>query len=104
MNLSSPVSRREALRLVDVDDPGPHHAILREIFDLERTWCEGPDTGQSDEYEHAHLSEWLSRWEDPKIEDWALPLGARTEMGGLASPSRPTVRLDDPLTRGLHPA
>ena len=21
--------------------------------------------------EHAHLSEWLSRWEDPRIEDWA---------------------------------
>ncbi|WP_328421061.1 hypothetical protein OG470_04500 [Micromonospora sp. NBC_00389] len=107
--------------------------MLREIFDLERAWREGPDTGESDEYEqiyvaafllfligdpadsprlygakfrtgdmdlgigfdaqaifgagrretlqwlldngctdeHAHLSEWLSQWEDPKIDDWA---------------------------------
>ncbi|MFJ8577925.1 hypothetical protein [Micromonospora sp. NPDC093277] len=133
LDLSSPASRREALRMVDVDDPGHHHAMLREIFDLERTWREGPDMGDSDEYEqiyvtayllfligdpadsprlyaakfrtgdmdlgagfdaqaifgaggretlqwllengytdeHAHLSEWLSQWEDPKIEEWA---------------------------------
>jgi hypothetical protein len=105
----------------------------REVFDLERAWREGPDMGESDEYEqiyvtafllfligdpadsprlhgakfrtgdmdlgvgfdaqaifgagrcetlrwllengytdeHAHLSEWLSQREDPKIEDWA---------------------------------
>ncbi|MBQ0897422.1 hypothetical protein KBX37_30895 [Micromonospora sp. U56] len=133
LDVSSPAARREALRMVDVDDPGPHHAMLREIFGLERAWREGPDTGESDEYEqiyvaafllfligdpadsprlygakfrtgdmdlgigfdaqaifgagrretlqwlldngytdeHAHLSEWLSQWEDPKIEDWA---------------------------------
>lgn len=119
--------------MVEVDDPGPQHAILRKVFDLERTWREGPDTGESDEYEqiyvtafllfligdpadaprlcgakfrtgemdlgigfdaqaifgagrgetlqwllenghtdeHAHLSEWLSQGEDPKIEDLA---------------------------------
>ncbi|RSM70081.1 hypothetical protein DMB66_09830 [Actinoplanes sp. ATCC 53533] len=133
VDLSSPASRREALRMVDVGDPRPHHAMLREIFDLERTWREGRDSGESDEYEQiyvtafllfligdpadsprlyaakfrtgdmdlgigfdaqaifgagrhgtlrwlsengytderAHLSEWLSQAEDPKIEDWA---------------------------------
>ncbi|MEU1395059.1 hypothetical protein ABZ403_03185 [Micromonospora zamorensis] len=133
LDVSSPAARREALRMVDVDDPGPRHAMLREIFDLERAWREGPDPGESDEYEqiyvaafllfligdpaglatpvcsevppgdmdlglgfdaqaifgagrretlqwlldngytdeHAHLSEWLSQGEDPKIEDWA---------------------------------
>lgn len=133
LDLSSPASRREVLRMVDVDEPGRHHAMLREVFDLERAWREGPDGGESDEYEqiyvtafllfligdpadsprlygakfrtgdmdlgagfdaqaifgagrcetlrwllengytdeHAHLSEWLSQWEDPKIEDWA---------------------------------
>ncbi|MGC4757027.1 hypothetical protein [Micromonospora trifolii] len=132
-DVSSPAARREALRMVDVDDPGPQHAMLRRIFDLERAWREGPDPGESDEYEqiyvaafllfligdpadaprlygakfrtgdmdlgigfdaqaifgagrgetlqwlldngytdeHAHLSEWLSEGEDPKIEDWA---------------------------------
>jgi hypothetical protein len=130
---SNPASRREALRMVNVKDPRPHHAMLREIFDLERAWREGPEWGDSDEFEniylaafllflvgdpsdsprlygarfstgdmdlgagfdaqaifgagrsptlrwllengyveeHAHLSEWLSKWEDPKIEDWA---------------------------------
>ncbi|MET7371372.1 hypothetical protein [Micromonospora arida] len=133
LDASSPAARREVLRMVDVADPGPHHAMLREIFDLERAWREGPDPGESDEYEqiylaafllfligdpadsprlygakfrtgdmdlgigfdtqaifgagrretlrwlldngytdeHAHLSEWLSQGEDPKIEDWA---------------------------------
>ena len=40
VDLSSPARRREALRSVDVDDPRPHHALLREIFDLERAWRE----------------------------------------------------------------
>jgi hypothetical protein len=133
VDLSSAASRREALRTVDVDDPRPHHAMLQEIFDLERTWREGPDNGESDEYEQiyvaafllfligdpadsprlyaakfrtgdmdlgvgfdaqavfgagrhetlrwlaengfaderAHLSEWLTHAEDPRIEDWA---------------------------------
>ncbi|MEU8234600.1 hypothetical protein AB0C12_33850 [Actinoplanes sp. NPDC048967] len=133
VDLSSPARRREALRMVNVDDPRPHHALLREIFDLERTWREGSDYGESDEFEqiyvaayllfligdpadaprlyaakfrtgdmdlgigsdaqaifgagrqetlrwlaangyadeHAHLAEWLSHSEDPKIEDWA---------------------------------
>ncbi|MEU8611403.1 hypothetical protein AB0C29_25790 [Actinoplanes sp. NPDC048791] len=133
VDLSSPAGRREALRMVDVDDPRPRHALVREIFDLERTWREGSDHGESDEFEqiyvaafllfltgdpadaprlyaakfrtgdmdlgigfdaqaifgagrpetlrwlaangyaeeHAHLSEWLSHSEDPRIEDWA---------------------------------
>lgn len=133
VDLSSPALRRQALRIVDVGNPGPYHEMLREIFDLERIWREGPDNGESDEYEqiyvtafllfmigdpadsrrlyaakfctgdmdlgigfdaqsifgagrketlqwllengyadeHAHLSEWLLKWEDPKIEDWA---------------------------------
>jgi hypothetical protein len=59
MDLSSPASRREALRMVDVGDPRPHHAMLREIFDLERTWREGPDSGESDEYEQIYLTAFL---------------------------------------------
>ena len=45
VDLSTPASRREALRTVAVDDPGPHHAMLRAIFDLERAWRERPDDG-----------------------------------------------------------
>lgn len=44
IGLSSRASRREALRMVDV---------LREIFDLERSWREGPD---SDEYEQIQVT------------------------------------------------
>jgi hypothetical protein len=58
--------------------------MLREIFDLERSWREGPaifgagrretlawlsENGYTDG--HAHLSEWLSHAEDPSVEDWA---------------------------------
>ncbi|WP_091573757.1 hypothetical protein [Micromonospora sediminicola] len=56
LDLSSPASRREALRMVDVDDPGPHHAMLREIFDRERAWREGPDEGEGDEYEQIYVT------------------------------------------------
>jgi hypothetical protein len=59
VDLSSPALRREALRMVDVDDPRPHHAVLREIFDLERTWREGPDSGESDEYEQIYVTAFL---------------------------------------------
>lgn len=47
--------------MVDVDDPGPHHAMLREIFDLERAWREGAsaDAGESDAYEHIYLAAFL---------------------------------------------
>jgi hypothetical protein len=56
MDLSSPALRREALRMVDVADPRPHHAMLQEIFDLERTWREGPDSGEDDEFEQIYLA------------------------------------------------
>ncbi|WP_130507923.1 hypothetical protein [Krasilnikovia cinnamomea] len=59
LDLSSPASRREALRMVDVDDPGPYHAMLREIFDLERAWREGADMGESDEYEQIYVTAFL---------------------------------------------
>jgi hypothetical protein len=59
VDLSSPASRREALLTVDVDDPRPHHAMLREIFDLERAWREGPDSGGSDEYEQIYVAAFL---------------------------------------------
>jgi hypothetical protein len=59
VDLSTPASRRAALRLVDVDDPHPHHATLREIFDRERTWREGPDPGDSDEFEQIYLTAYL---------------------------------------------
>ncbi|MET8551736.1 hypothetical protein [Micromonospora zamorensis] len=59
LDVSSPAARREALRMVDVDDPGPQHAMLREIFDLERTWREGPDPGESDEYEQIYVAAFL---------------------------------------------
>jgi hypothetical protein len=45
--------------MVDVDDPGPHHAMLREVFDLERAWREGPDMGESDEYEQIYVTAFL---------------------------------------------
>ncbi|TDC36984.1 hypothetical protein E1166_21090 [Micromonospora sp. KC213] len=59
VDLSSPATRREALRMVDVGDPRPHHAMLQEIFDLERTWREGPDSGESDEYEQIYVTAFL---------------------------------------------
>ncbi|MFI5495929.1 hypothetical protein [Actinoplanes sp. NPDC051859] len=59
VDLSTPASRREALRMVDVGDPRPYHAMLREIFDLERGWREGPDNGESDEYEQIYLTAYL---------------------------------------------
>ncbi len=45
--------------MVDVGCPRPHHAMLREIFDLERSWREGPDSGDSDEYEQIYLAAFL---------------------------------------------
>jgi hypothetical protein len=45
--------------MVDVGDPRPHHAMLREIFDLERAWREGPDSGESDEYEQIYVTAFL---------------------------------------------
>jgi hypothetical protein len=42
--------------MVDVADPRPHHAMVREIFDLERAWREGPDGGESDEYEQIYVT------------------------------------------------
>jgi hypothetical protein len=59
VDLSSPVSRGDALRMVDVGYPRPHHAMLREIFDLERAWREGPDSGESDEYEQIYVTAFL---------------------------------------------
>ncbi|WBB50288.1 hypothetical protein O3597_07475 [Verrucosispora sp. WMMA2044] len=59
VDLSSPASRREALRMVDVGDPRPHHGMLRELFDLERDWREGPDGGESDEYEQIYVAAFL---------------------------------------------
>ncbi|MDY7084938.1 MAG: hypothetical protein SYR96_07510 [Actinomycetota bacterium] len=59
VDLSSPALRREALRMVDIDDPRPHHALLREVFDLEREWREGPDHGESDEFEQIYLAAFL---------------------------------------------
>ena len=59
VDLSTPALRREALRMVDVRYPRPHHAMLREIFDLERDWREGPDIGESDEYEQIYLAAFL---------------------------------------------
>jgi hypothetical protein len=42
--------------MVDLADPRPHQAMLREIFDLERSWREGPDSGESDEYEQIYVA------------------------------------------------
>ncbi|MEV0715143.1 hypothetical protein [Asanoa sp. NPDC050611] len=58
-DLSSPAARREAVRSVDVDDPRPHHAMLREVFDRERAWREGPDPGVDDEFEQIYLTAFL---------------------------------------------
>jgi hypothetical protein len=33
--------------------------MLREIFELERVWREGPDTGESDEYEQIYVTAFL---------------------------------------------
>jgi hypothetical protein len=33
--------------------------MLREIFDLERTWREGPDSGENDEYEQIYVTAFL---------------------------------------------
>lgn len=44
---------------MDVEDPRPRHALLREIFDLERTWREGADYGGSDEFEQIYLAAFL---------------------------------------------
>jgi hypothetical protein len=33
--------------------------MLREIFDLERTWREGPDNGDNDEYEQIYVTAFL---------------------------------------------
>ena len=56
VDLSTPASRREALRMVNVGDPRPHHAMLQEIFDLERAWREGLDVGECDEYEQIYVT------------------------------------------------
>ena len=132
-DLSTPRSRREALRLVSLDDPAPDHALLRQIFDYELAWRESPEEGAGDEFENiylcafllfvigdpadsprlyrakfgtsdfdlatgfdaqaifgagrsetlqwlrtsgfateeARLTEWLARWEDPTVDEWA---------------------------------
>jgi hypothetical protein len=132
-DLPTPRSRREALRLVSLDDPVPDHALLRQVFEYEMDWRESPEEGVDDEFEniylcafllfvvgdpadsrllyrakfgtgdfdlaagfdaqaifgagrsetlqwlatngfaneHARLTEWLARWEDPTIENWA---------------------------------
>ena len=59
MDLSTPSSRREALRRIDVNDPRPGHALLREIFDLERSWREGSDPGEDDEFEQIYVAAFL---------------------------------------------
>lgn len=33
--------------------------MLREIFDPERTWREGPDSGESDEHEQIYVAAFL---------------------------------------------
>lgn len=58
-DLSSPATRREALRSVDVDHPHPSHSMLREIFDRERVWRESPDDGIDDEFENIYLAAFL---------------------------------------------
>jgi hypothetical protein len=45
--------------MVDVDDPGPDHGMLRAIFDLERKWREGPDNGEDDEFEQIYVTAFL---------------------------------------------
>lgn len=58
-NYLSPATRRELLRGVDVDNPQPHHDLLREVFDREREWREGPEVGESDEFENVYLAAFL---------------------------------------------
>lgn len=58
-DLSTPRSRREALRLVSLDDPAPDHAILRQIFDYELAWRESPEQGAGDEFENIYLCAFL---------------------------------------------
>jgi hypothetical protein len=45
--------------MVDVTDPHPDHALLRAIFDLERTWREGSEPGDDDEFENIYLAAFL---------------------------------------------
>jgi hypothetical protein len=42
--------------MVDVGGPSPYHAMLREIFDLERVWREGSDSGEGNEYEQTYVT------------------------------------------------
>ena len=58
-DLSTPALRRKALRMIDVDDPRPHHERLREIFDLERTYRESPERSLNDEFEHIYVAAFL---------------------------------------------
>ena len=58
-DLSTPRSRREALRLVSLDDPAPDHALLRQIFDYELAWRESPEEGAGDEFENIYLCAFL---------------------------------------------
>jgi hypothetical protein len=47
------------LRRVDVENPGAHQAVLREIFDAERAWREGAEGGEDDEFEQVYLAAFL---------------------------------------------
>src|SRR3954453_3072322 len=88
--LSTPAKRREALRAIAVDDPSPHHELLREIFDLERADREGPARGLNEEFEHIYVAGLLlfligdptdtPRLYDAKFRtsDWDLGLGFDT--------------------------
>jgi hypothetical protein len=58
-DLSTPQSRREALRLVRLDDPVPDHALLRHVFDYELAWRENPEEGVGDEFENIYLCAFL---------------------------------------------
>ncbi len=59
VDLGSPAARREVLRAVDVNDPRPGHAVLRELFDRERAWREGLEDGADDEFEQIYLAAFL---------------------------------------------
>ncbi|WP_030456490.1 hypothetical protein [Herbidospora cretacea] len=58
-DLSTPRSRREALRLVSLDDPVPDHTLLRQIFDYELAWRESSEEGVGDEFENIYLCAFL---------------------------------------------
>ena len=58
-DLSTPRSRREALRLVSLDDPVRNHALLRQVFDYELAWRESPEDGVGDEFENIYLCAFL---------------------------------------------